>query len=154
MLMMRSTKERGGVELQLLEVKMLVVCVCERASQGHKWVGERAKYQRHQSRAPADHPWWQFCHPLHGFPPRCPHKCATRWMSERKMPRGEWMDWKCWRQGQGEWRVKNKVTIRFLPWPCSSHAWRSEWRWKKPRGGRGGLGRWPKMAKRPPNSPL
>ena len=44
MLMLRSTKERGGVELQLLEVNMLVVCVC--VCELHKDINE---WERSQS---------------------------------------------------------------------------------------------------------
>jgi hypothetical protein len=113
MLMLWSTKGKGRVELQLLDMEMLVVCVCVCVwvSQWHKWVGERAKCQRHQGRAPVDPPWWHFDHFMHGFPPRCPHKCATRWMSESKMPRTERKDWKCWRQEKvsGEQRTKESL---------------------------------------------
>ena len=128
-----EVRRRGRVGLQLK--------ACENASgvsgwafEGNKWMDERARCQKHPTRMSDGGLGWRTCHLLAWFPLGCSHTHVSRWNYERKKLGGDWMNWTCWRQGQGEWRVKNKRALRFLPWPFSSHEWRSECRWKESRG--------------------
>jgi len=145
-----EVRRRGRVGLQLK--------ACENASgvsgwafEGNKWMDERARCQKHPTRMSDGGLGWRTCHLLAWFPLGCSHTHVSRWNYERKKLGGDWMNWTCWRQGQGEWRVKNKIAIRFLAFAllftCIVGVIESE----EQRGSWGGVERCPRWSGEPPN---